>query len=148
ALSLEQQEIRAGSSLRVTGEGFEPESTVILELRSDPVMLAEATIDGEGRFSATVTIPEETGVGSHTLVVVGGAGAVVSAALTVLAADDPGGDDGTGGGDDGGSDSGDPDGGGSDDGSDEGDGAGESGGLATTGADSALPLGLAILSVL
>ncbi len=62
--------IPVGTDLRVRGGGFADGSDVRLELRSDPVVLAEFVTD-DGSVDAVVTIPADTPPGEHTIVVTG-----------------------------------------------------------------------------
>ncbi len=74
-----------GDELDVSGEGFEPNSTVEIFLMTDPaVSLGTFTAGGDGTFSATVTIPEEVG-GDPDLEVRGsdGAGEPVTVVLAL-----------------------------------------------------------------
>ena len=130
-LKLGATEVKQGADLTVSGSGFTPESELKVELHSDPVELGAVTVDADGAFSTTVTIPADTATDtSHEMVVVLPNGKSVSTPLTVTAADvDPGGeaDAGANGGAEGGSE------GGSNGGSD----AGSNGGSAGSGANGA-----------
>ncbi|MBC9955297.1 metallophosphoesterase [Leucobacter sp. cx-42] len=152
-LTLGATEVQQGADLTIAGTGFTPESELKVELHSDPVELGTATVDADGAFSTTVTIPADAATDTpHELVVVLPNGKSVSTPLTVTAAApvEPGGgtDGGTDGGADGGSGSTDGSGSGSAGGS--GSGSGSNGtatngapGLANTGAAGLLPLGVA-----
>ena len=63
----------AGDSITVTGTGFYPNESVAIELRSTPVLLATATADASGSFTATVTVPSGTAAGAHEIVATGAA---------------------------------------------------------------------------
>ncbi|MGF2949523.1 fibronectin type III domain-containing protein [Microbacterium alcoholitolerans] len=155
SVTLDVDSVEAGASVSVAGAGFEPGEKVALELRSEPVRLGAATADADGTFTASVTVPETTDAGEHTLAVIRENGDEVTVSLVVTAAEapgeQPGGGDGSGSGE------------GSDDGSGSGEGSGsgaadsddQSGALATTGADSLpfivtgallLTLGLALVA--
>ncbi|MDZ8170778.1 alpha/beta hydrolase [Microbacterium xanthum] len=85
----------AGASLTVSGSGFVSGESVTIELRSDPVVLAEVSADDAGAFTRSVTIPADTTPGAHTVVATGESGRSASIALTVAAADDSGTDTGS-----------------------------------------------------
>ncbi|CAH0233842.1 hypothetical protein SRABI76_02825 [Microbacterium oxydans] len=89
-----------GGSLEVAGRGFAAGERVTLTLHSDPIRIAEVTVDGTGAFRATVTVPASAPVGAHTLIAVGAdSGLSADGALKVTAAAGTGGDGlaGTGG---------------------------------------------------
>jgi alpha-L-fucosidase len=67
----------------VTGTGFPPDSPVVAELFSDPVVLGSTAADANGAFRLVVSIPTTTSPGLHTLRVRTVDGAV--AAETTLA---------------------------------------------------------------
>jgi hypothetical protein len=56
----------AGMEITLTGTGFKPATTVVITYTSGPVVLATATTDAAGTFSATVTIPHSIG-GNHVI---------------------------------------------------------------------------------
>ncbi|QKW23323.1 hypothetical protein HUT16_33340 [Kitasatospora sp. NA04385] len=60
-----------GSSVAVTGGGYQPGGTIELTLFSTPVALGTATADGSGTFKATVKLPADTAPGTHTIQAVG-----------------------------------------------------------------------------
>ncbi|MCY1145683.1 fibronectin type III domain-containing protein [Actinoplanes sp. Pm04-4] len=60
-----------GGTITITGNGFEPNSTVVLSLFSNPVDLGTTVADGTGAISVTVTLPSGTPTGSHTLLATG-----------------------------------------------------------------------------
>lgn len=126
-----------GGTITVTGSAFEPGTAVVIELRSDPVQLATATVGGDGTFSVTGTIPSDTPAGTHQIVVMVGGADVASQAITIAAAD--GGSTGGGG-----------TGGGSESGGSSGGGSSHGGSLSSTGGDAApmwaaLALGITVL---
>ncbi|MFC1980610.1 IPT/TIG domain-containing protein, partial [Chloroflexota bacterium] len=57
--------------LTVSGTGFQSNTTVTITYSSEPVVLATVTTDGNGAFSASVTIPPSIG-GNHTIAVTDG----------------------------------------------------------------------------
>jgi hypothetical protein len=59
--------VGAGGSLTVSGDGFTPNSSVMVTLHSSPVTLAVTTADPTGAFSVVVTIPSDTTPGTHTI---------------------------------------------------------------------------------
>lgn len=76
-----------GGSIEVIGRGFQAGEVVQVDLHSDPIRLAEVTVDGSGSFRAQVTVPLDAPVGDHTLVVTGSdSGLSAEAALAVTAA--------------------------------------------------------------
>ncbi|HWS48371.1 MAG TPA: LPXTG cell wall anchor domain-containing protein, partial [Acidimicrobiia bacterium] len=87
AVALSQTTVPAGGQLTVSGAGWEPGSTVGLELHSSVVSLGQAAVGADGRFSTTVTIPAGTAAGSHEIVVSGadstGTAQTASAPVTV-----------------------------------------------------------------
>ncbi|QOD93714.1 fibronectin type III domain-containing protein [Chryseoglobus sp. 28M-23] len=54
-------------SVRVSGSGFLPVSTVDVWLFSTPHLLGELLVDSGGRFSATLPLPGGIAVGEHTI---------------------------------------------------------------------------------
>ncbi len=85
-IALSTDTIPAGDSLTVTGQNFTPNSSADLSLHSSPVSLGSVTTDGNGEFSAVVTIPSDTTVGAHTIEAVDTpTGDVAVAPLTVTA---------------------------------------------------------------
>ena len=82
--------VEAGKAITVTGNGWKPGSTVTILLTGNATPLGTATVDANGAFSATVTIPSDTTAGSHTITVsgtdpTGAARTVVSGTITVTA---------------------------------------------------------------
>ncbi|MDN4613797.1 fibronectin type III domain-containing protein [Leifsonia sp. F6_8S_P_1B] len=59
--------IQHGGAVHVSGSGFKPGSTADLWLFSAPVLLGEPTVDRDGAFAATYSIPASTPAGPHTL---------------------------------------------------------------------------------
>ncbi len=79
----------AGGQVPVRGEGWMPDSDVTVTMRSEPVVLGMASVDGDGAFAQTYTIPAGTPAGAHTITLSGvgadGQPASVVLELTVLA---------------------------------------------------------------
>ncbi|MEO1059711.1 MAG: Calx-beta domain-containing protein, partial [Actinomycetota bacterium] len=63
----QQRQFRPGAQVDFTGVGFDPGGRVIVELRSDPVVLGTFVADESGAVDATVAIPADTPPGEHTL---------------------------------------------------------------------------------
>lgn len=63
--------VAPGGDVQVSGSGFLPDSDVTITLNSTPVLLKTVKTNSSGSFSTTVTIPTNTALGSHTLVVSG-----------------------------------------------------------------------------
>ncbi|SOE00233.1 fibronectin type III domain-containing protein [Blastococcus haudaquaticus] len=61
----------AGTSMTVTGSGYEPGSTVTVLIYSSPQILTTVVADSSGNFTATVTVPAGIAPGQHTLVASG-----------------------------------------------------------------------------
>jgi len=54
-----------------TGNVLKPLSSFTVEVRSTPVTVFSGTADAQGRYNVTVTIPQNTPAGAHTVVLVG-----------------------------------------------------------------------------
>ncbi|WP_238007401.1 hypothetical protein KZZ52_02190 [Dactylosporangium sp. AC04546] len=78
--------VSPGEEFTVAGQGMLPGSTVTVEIRSTPKVLATATVTGGGTFSATVKVPSSIAAGAHTLAVRGTAadGTPVETTVPVL----------------------------------------------------------------
>ncbi len=63
--------VSPGGTVDVSGSGYLPNSDVTITLNSTPVLLATVKTNSSGAFSTTVTIPSNTALGSHTLVIAG-----------------------------------------------------------------------------
>src|SRR5690606_39990858 len=65
--------VRPGEQLTITAGGFAPHETgIVLELHSDPVVLATGlTADANGVVRYSFTVPAGTPAGAHTLVLKG-----------------------------------------------------------------------------
>lgn len=59
--------LRAGRELRLSYAGFQPGETVTVVLHSTPVTLGTFTADATGTVTATITLPDGTESGEHTL---------------------------------------------------------------------------------
>jgi hypothetical protein len=84
---LSSSSVQAGGSLTVTGTGFADSTTLSVELHSTPVTLGTITTTDTGAFSINVTIPSDTSVGTHDILV----GGTQYATLQVTAASSPAG---------------------------------------------------------
>lgn len=63
--------VAPGKKVDVSGSGYLPNSDVTITLNSTPVLLATAKTDSSGAFSTKVTIPKNTALGAHSLVLAG-----------------------------------------------------------------------------
>jgi hypothetical protein len=81
-----------GGQLTVSGDGFAPNSQVLITIESDPVLLATVTTDASGAFETQVTIPAGFS-GAHRIVATGtdpaGSVRVLASAITVQASGVP-----------------------------------------------------------
>ena len=59
--------IRAAGDIAVSGRGFEPGSTVEVWVFSTPVLLGTTTVQADGSFAATLSMPSELASGDHTI---------------------------------------------------------------------------------
>src|SRR5690606_25545730 len=59
------------ASTEISAGGLQVGSTYTLDLHSDPIRLYTGTIDPTGGFTHTVTLPANTPVGAHMLVLTG-----------------------------------------------------------------------------
>ena len=66
--TLSTQTAAPGSNVDVSGSGFKPNTDVTITLHSTPVVLATVKANASGTFSATVTIPKDTVLGSHQII--------------------------------------------------------------------------------
>ncbi len=85
-----------GDVVAVGGRGFEPGETVFLVLYSEPSDPIAVAADDEGGLTATITVPDGTVLGDHTVVAFG-SNQTLAGGLVVIADDDGGSDsdDGT-----------------------------------------------------
>ncbi|MEV4773952.1 ExeM/NucH family extracellular endonuclease [Microbacterium sp. LWH12-1.2] len=95
-ISLSDVTVAAGGTVTVSGEGFDAGAELVIELRSTPVKVGAVTVNEDGTFSATVTIPKNTSAGKHTIAVIQPDGAEATASLTVTAAGGNGNGNGNG----------------------------------------------------
>lgn len=88
-LSVSANQVKAGDSVTISGDGFAPGAALVAELHSKPVRLSAFSAGAGGSFTTTVKIPADTTPGLHEIVVVGaGLDGVqtVTADITVVAA--------------------------------------------------------------
>lgn len=80
-----------GQTLEVSGKNFLPDSQVTISLHSNPVVLKTLTTNSQGGFSTTVTVPADTTLGNHQIVVAGldGDGNPITGTLNLLVAELP-----------------------------------------------------------
>lgn len=89
-ISAEPGELEAGTALRVTGSGFAPGETVLIDVSTSPALSVSAVADGEGQLDATVTVPSTTEPGSYDISATGNVSAVPALArVSVLAPSGP-----------------------------------------------------------
>ncbi|HWD61402.1 MAG TPA: hypothetical protein VG369_02810 [Humibacter sp.] len=67
-VDLSSHNVTPGESIKVTGHGLGAAASVVIELHSTPVVLASLDATG-GEFARSATIPADTEIGNHTLVV-------------------------------------------------------------------------------
>jgi hypothetical protein len=79
-------DVAAGADVTLTGTGYAPNADLDVELHSDPVWLTTVTTDGDGAFSAEVTVPQDTPEGDHHFVVAHQGTLVSESPVTVAAA--------------------------------------------------------------
>lgn len=63
--------VDAGKTITITGSGYAANTSVTILLYSTPQILTTVVTDGNGSFTATVTVPAGLAVGQHTLVAAG-----------------------------------------------------------------------------
>ncbi|WP_433206283.1 putative Ig domain-containing protein [Dactylosporangium sp. CS-047395] len=82
------EQLAAGEQITFIGSGFAPHSTVVITLYSTPQTLGTVTTDGNGAFSAPITVPADLATGAHTVSAQGAApdGTVRTMALAVTVA--------------------------------------------------------------
>jgi hypothetical protein len=72
-----------GGSLTVSGNNFFPGGSVSIVLHSTPVSVGGATVNANGSFSVSVSIPSATPPGAHTIIASDSEGDSASTGLTV-----------------------------------------------------------------
>lgn len=96
-----------GQPLTVSGDGWQPGSTVAIDFLSVPTRIGGATADASGEFAVEVDVPRGATPGAHTVRLSGTAPGrqprVVNLAVTVVADDDDDADGGVSGSTSGGS---------------------------------------------
>jgi hypothetical protein len=90
AVSVGHDNSTPGAQVTTSGSGYLPGSLVTIAVSSTPINLGTAVVRPDGTFSATVALPSNLPVGSHTLlasgIAPGGTELYVSKSLTVSAA--------------------------------------------------------------
>lgn len=66
-LTLSATIVAPGVAITITGSGFLAFSVIVITFHTAPVTLATVRADGNGDFSATVTIPASATPGSHVI---------------------------------------------------------------------------------
>jgi len=136
-------DLRPGGSVTVTAIGLAGDTAgFAVEVHSDPVSLGTGSTDASGAFTLQAALPASLPSGAHTVTVSFNGTTVASASFTVAAAG--GGDAGSGGG----TGSGAGPGGSDADAGSAGSGSAGSSGLATTGSDAPIALGIAGIVVI
>lgn len=74
-----------GQTITVTGSGFAPNSTVVIELGSPAIVLGQVTTNGQCEFRADVLIPANTRSGTYRIVVTGRCASGLTCSLTLSA---------------------------------------------------------------
>ncbi|CAM5782942.1 beta strand repeat-containing protein [Cellulomonas persica] len=89
AVALSVTSAAVGGSLDVRASGLQPDEQVEVWLHSTPRLLARTQADATGELSLRVTVPADTPVGTHTVVVEAASGAIGTATVQVLPAAAP-----------------------------------------------------------
>ncbi|MGY6501185.1 MAG: fibronectin type III domain-containing protein [Acidimicrobiales bacterium] len=78
--------VEEGTFVRVSGAGFEPFSTVDVWMFSTPTYLGAVTVEADGTFDATLSLPASIATGEHTLQLngIGADGTNRSASLGII----------------------------------------------------------------
>lgn len=66
-LAVSSTVVEPGEPMTISGGGFAPNADITITLESDPVLLKRTRANATGFFTATVTIPESTPPGTHTI---------------------------------------------------------------------------------
>ena len=74
-----------GVTYTVAGSGFAPNSDVTIVFYSTPTTVGTATVNAQGAFSTSVTVPATLAVGNHTLAALGVASSGATEANAVVA---------------------------------------------------------------
>jgi hypothetical protein len=91
-ISASSSTVAPGGTVTISGSGFAPGQTVTLTLHTLPYTFPESpTVQSDGTWSATVTIPSDTPTGTHTITATDPAGDSASFTITVTAAAPSGG---------------------------------------------------------
>jgi hypothetical protein len=69
-VALSTSTLKSSETLRVTGNGYLPGSTVTIELHSTPINLGTATAQNDGTFTFSTNLPQGV-IGEHHIVVLG-----------------------------------------------------------------------------
>ena len=86
-ISIATSSIVAGGSVSISGNGYQANEQVRIELHSTPVVLTTLQANGAGEINALVTIPAATGAGNHDLVLYGLSSTTITVVpITVTAA--------------------------------------------------------------
>lgn len=83
-LKLDRDFVMPGDVVVATAEGLTAGEMAQMVLFSDPVLIGNQAVDGEGAYSADVTIPEDTEPGRHTLQLTGWASGKIYTAVVVV----------------------------------------------------------------
>lgn len=87
-LAVDPAHVRQGESTTITGTSFVPGAVVTLTAHSDPVVIADVTVDEAGGVSAVWSVPSDFPVGQHRVIASDEAGVeLASASVVVVAAD-------------------------------------------------------------
>lgn len=70
-LQLSRSTVAAGGTLRASGSGYNPNSSVNIQLSPGGQVLATATADGNGQFARDITIPTDVAAGRYTVAATG-----------------------------------------------------------------------------
>jgi hypothetical protein len=73
ALAVTSRSVRRGDPVTVSGNGFMPGSTITITFHSVRVVVGTTVADAEGRFTATVVVPNDAQLGEHHIEAAGAA---------------------------------------------------------------------------
>ncbi|HLI52775.1 MAG TPA: hypothetical protein VKU88_00470 [Acidimicrobiales bacterium] len=71
SLRASADDVRPGTTVHLSGEGFAPGSLVVVSFHSKPAVMAKVRADSTGGFSAAVTVPPRASPGHHSFVAAG-----------------------------------------------------------------------------